>query len=397
MVNAESARDVKVGTEWDDLAKGPEEEAAEPTKDAEYYRNHLNEVNELAAKYIQIHSSADTLKNATWNEELRAKVDYNGLPIRWSDLSRYLRKNPDEINRVYGACEFADKVSEANEASSEEDEPSVENASEEATTESVEPETPETTEKAPESVEEGDWSADELNIDGFDAMAPSQKLDKIDGNVDGILSFHRLSSAWDKMTKALEGCSESVKAKVKLLRAREALDRDKAFLKERQDRLKAISPIMPWSKNADEAKTLRDTIDSSKRSLQFQESQVSLMETMAPDSLSEEDSKLVDKFRALDARMDRVNTDLHIREHTRDIKMREKWIADQKKFMDDDIADGGKDEASYAKRRKQIEQWENEIAGYKKRIEDYQKANPDFVLNPTAAAQKAPVEQKNAA
>ena len=395
MVNAENARDAKAETEWDDLTRGPEEEAAEPVKDAEYYRNNLNEVSELAAKYIQTHGGVDAVKNATWNAELRMKVDYNGLPIHWSELSRFLRKNPDEIDRVFDACEFADKVSEAD---AEEDEPVGEESAEaeDELIEEAEPEEPEPEEE--ESIEEdGDWSADALNIDGFEEMASDKKLDKIDENVGGILSFQRLSSAWDKMARALEGCSESVKAKVKLLRARETYERDKKFLKERQDRLKAISPIMPWSKNADEAKTLKDVIDSSKRSLSYQESQLSLMETMSPDGgLSDEESKLVDKFRALDAKMDRVNADLHIREHTRDIKMRERWIADQKRFMDDDIANGGKDEASYAKRRAQIAAWEGEIAGYRQRIADYQKANPDFELNPTAA-KPAAVEQKNAA
>jgi hypothetical protein len=402
MVNAENARDAKAETEWDDLAKGPEEEAAEPAKDAEYYRNHLNEVSELAAKYIQTHGGVGAVKNATWNEGLRMKVDYNGLPVHWSELSRYLRKNPDEIDRVFDACEFADKVSEA---SVEEDEPTVGEDDVETKDELAEEVEPAESENEPEeepveeeSVEEdGDWTADALDIDGFDGMDSSKKLDKIDENVGGILSFQRLSSAWDKMAKALEGCSESVKAKVKLLRARETFERDQKFLKERQDRLKAISPIMPWSKNADEAKTLKDVIESSKRSLSYQESQLSLMETMASGGdMSEEDSKLVDKFRALDAKMDRLNADLHIREHTRDIKMRERWIADQKKFMDDDIANGGKDEASYAKRRDQIATWEGEIAGYKKRIEDYQKANPDFVLNPSAA-KPAGAEQKKAA
>ena len=397
MVNAENARDVKAETGWDDLAKGPEEETAEPVKDAEYYRNHLNEVSELAAKYIQTHGGVGAVKNATWNEGLRMKVDYNGLPVHWSELSRYLRKNPDEIDRVFDACEFADKVSEA---SAEEDGSVAEEddaEAEDALVEETEPIEPEDEPEEESAEEDGDWTADALDIDGFDGMDSNKKLDKIEENVGGILSFQRLSSAWDKMAKALEGCSESVKAKVKLLRARETFERDQKFLEERQNRLKAISPIMPWSKNADEAKTLKDVIDSSKRSLSYQESQLSLMEMMAPEGgMSEEDSKLVDKFRALDAKMDRINADLHIREHTRDIKMRERWIADQKKFMDDDIANGGKDEASYAKRRDQIAAWEGEIAGYKKRIEDYQKANPDFVLNPSAA-KPAGAEQKKAA
>jgi phage host-nuclease inhibitor protein Gam len=153
---------------------------------------------------------------------------------------------------------------------------------------------------------------------------------------------------------------------------------------------------MPWSKNAEEAKTLKSTIESSKRSISYQESQLALRKTMMADKLSDAEEKMVTKFRELDEKMDRVNEDLHIREHTRDIKMREKWIHDQEVYMQKDKETGGKEADTFAKRYEQIAKWKEEIEGYKKRIADYQKAHPDFVLNPSDNSAPAK-EQKKAA
>lgn len=405
MVNRESSPNIKQETGWDDLANGPAEIVDEPVKDAEYYRNNRNEISNLASEMVKLRGGVEAAIHGP-------KVDENGIPTRWGDMCQYLRKHPDAIDLIVaerdrltnGELEEPEEETEAEESVAEAAPKSNEEALDEALAEDGDEEAEDETElplpdnivemsKAEKTEESGD--KDVMEIPGFATMTVDQKVAAIDSRVDTIQNFHKQSSAWDKLKDALSKASAGVQAKVNYLRAEQTLNRDKASLKEKQDELRSISPVMPWSKNAERAKTLKTVIESTKRSISYNESQLALKKTMMPDKLSDTEESLVSKFRALDAKMDRVNEDLHIREHKRDIKMRENWIRDQKKFMEDDMANGGKDAASFAKRHEQIAKWEEEIAGYKKRIEDYQKAHPDFVLNPDE--KKPAAEEKKAA
>ena len=115
MTNAEkSSTEAQSGsTGWESLMNGPEEAAETPVEDAEYYKNHREKLGDLASRYIQLRGGLAHSKGGTWNAELRTKVDEDGLPVRWSDLTKYLRKNPDAVDTVFNALEFADKVKEA--------------------------------------------------------------------------------------------------------------------------------------------------------------------------------------------------------------------------------------------------------------------------------------------
>jgi hypothetical protein len=403
MVNAESSPNIKQETGWDDLAKGPAEVVDEPKKDAEYYRNNRSEISRLASEIIQLRGGVDAVMRAP-------KVDKNGIPTSWSGLCMYMRKNPDAIETI-----VAERDSLLNKDSESLEEDGIDKTNEEALDEvlaesedteaedaAVEDETelpvPDNISEMPKAEKTGvkPENDDSMEIAGFELMTTDQQLDEINNRVDTIYTFQKQSSAWDKMAQALKRASAGVQAKVGYLRSEFALNRDKASLKQHQDRLRSISPVMPWSKNAEEAKTLKSTIDSMKRSISYQESQLALKKTMMADKLSDEDEQLVSKFRALDARMDRVNEDLHIREHTRDIKMREQWIRYQEEYMAKDKETGGKEANTFAKRYEQIAKWKQEIEGYKQRIADYQKAHPDFVLDLSKKVATA-TEQKKAA
>ena len=103
MVNAEVAQDVKSTSDWDSLTKGPEV-SEEPTKDAEYYRNNPKEIPNLASRLLELRGGLDA-PVGTWDENLKTNVDEAGLPTTCVALIKYIKANPDAIDRVVTECE----------------------------------------------------------------------------------------------------------------------------------------------------------------------------------------------------------------------------------------------------------------------------------------------------
>ena len=379
MTNAEksSTEAQSESTGWDDLAKGPEEVAdtteQEQVKDVEYYKSHREALGDLASRFIQLRGGLEHSKGGTWNAELRTKVDEDGLPVRWSDLTKYLRKNPDAIDKVYNALEFSDKVKEA-EAADASSEPVSE--SEQSVDAPVEAE--------PQKVEERVVSEAE-----FDAMLPSQKLDVLDSKIDSIPTLQEQSEHWKKIDLVLKEASPDVQNEVKYARVWDSIKRDEASLARNQKELKSTS--MFTKEGRERRAALRVVIKSEITSIEYNKELLKLYKPdikdgkKAPEpgkTLSPDDRQLFDKFHKVDERMTRLNADLHVRLNTREIKQRKKWIADQERYMENDIKSGGRDRATYADRRATIAKLKSEIAGYEKELEDYQKEHPDFVLNP---------------
>ena len=377
MTNAEkSSTEAQSGsTGWESLMNGPEEAAETPVEDAEYYKNHREKLGDLASRYIQLRGGLAHSKGGTWNAELRTKVDEDGLPVRWSDLTKYLRKNPDAVDTVFNALEFADKVKEA-EAADAANGGAVESAEE------VVAEEPAEQQEEPAQTAE---AAPVVSYEDFNALSVDKKLDAVEASIAGIDSFPEQSNAWDRIEKALRQCNGDVQSQLRYVRVEDGIKRDKALLKEKREKLKSISM---WTKQGREQRAvLKTAIETMENSIDRDEKRLELYAEMKPKTLSETDMKLVEKFRSVDAKMDRLNADLHVRDLKRkDIKMRQKWIGDQEKFMADDIKSGGRDEASYASRRQQIAKWKEEIAMRERDIAEYQKKHPDFVLDPLAKA-----------
>ena len=381
MTNAErsSTEAQSEHTGWDDLAKGPEEVVdtteQEQVKDAEYYKSHREALGDLASRFIQLRGGLEHSKGGTWNAELRTKVDEDGLPVRWSDLTKYLRKNPDAIDRVFNALEFADKVKEAEAADATAGEPAS---------------APEQTVEAPAEAEPQKAEARVVSNAEYDAMSPSQKLDVLDGRIDSIPNLQEQTALWNKIDLVLKESSKDVQSEVRYARVIDSIKREEESLARNQKELKSTS--MFTKEGRERRAALRILIKSEVTSIGRDKA---LLELYKPDmdeknkkkapepgkDLSPEARQLFDKFRKVDERMTRLNSDLHMRLNTREIKMRKKWIADQEKYMENDMKSGGRDEASYADRRATIARLKREIAGYEKELEDYQKEHPDFVLN----------------
>ena len=381
MTNAEksSTEAQSENTGWESLMKGPEEVAEAPNEDAEYYKNHREKLGDLASRYIQLRGGLEHSKGGTWNAELRTKVDEDGLPVRWSDLTKYLRKNPDAVDTVFNALEFADKVKEA-EAADAANVGAAESAEGVVTEEAAEQ--PEEQVQEQVQAQEQAVEAPAISYEDFNALPVDKKLDAVYASIDGIDSYPDQTNAWEKVEDTLRLCSGDVQSQVRYVRVEDGIKRDKALLKEKREKLKSISM---WTKQGrDQRAALKMAIETMENSISRDEKRLELYAEMKPKTLSESDAKLVEKFRSIDTKMDRLNADLHVRDLKRkDIKMRLKWIGDQEKFMADDIKSGGRDEASYAKRREQIAAWKEEIAMRERDIAEYQKKHPDFVLEPS--------------
>ena len=386
-------------------------------------------------------------EGATWNKEMRAYVGEDGLPRDWAHLTGYLKRNPDAIGSVleeyYSLTSSGEDEAEVAAPSGESiDEIAVDSMAEEDAAAAVAPggesiekididaaaedvteadvaagggieaapvievkqkaevfekasDTIKSTEKISKRAEEGakiinfeqaksnkdkkETEPKKLSID-----EAATKIDELDGEVDAIRDYGRQSAVWESMAKVLDGCSDGVKAQVKYMRAEESLKRSQEFLNERKARLKKMPLItFPWSKKRQEKKMLRDLIASSSSSLEYQQRQLDGLAKDLPESISDEDKSLIDKFRNLDARMDRSNSDLHVRGLTKDIKMRENWIRDQENILNRPKTDAKViNDPGEKARTDAIEKWKAEIADLQSRISEYQKEHPDFELNP---------------
>ena len=69
-------------------------------RDAEYYRNHPGEINNLVAELIQLRGGADSTKEGTWDKDARAYVGDDGMPRDWAHLTGYLKRNPDALDAI---------------------------------------------------------------------------------------------------------------------------------------------------------------------------------------------------------------------------------------------------------------------------------------------------------
>ncbi|MBR5669716.1 hypothetical protein IKX12_01395 [Candidatus Saccharibacteria bacterium] len=67
--------------------------------DAEYYREHEDEINDLVRNIIQLRGES-SVKKGEWNQEQRTHLDKNGLPTDYAHLVRYAKENPDSLETL---------------------------------------------------------------------------------------------------------------------------------------------------------------------------------------------------------------------------------------------------------------------------------------------------------
>ena len=67
--------------------------------DAEYYREHEDEINDLVRDIIQLRGES-SVKKGEWNQEQRTHLDKNGLPTDYAHLVRYAKENPDSLETL---------------------------------------------------------------------------------------------------------------------------------------------------------------------------------------------------------------------------------------------------------------------------------------------------------
>lgn len=219
---------------------------------------------------------------------------------------------------------------------------------------------------------------EEAEVEAVSAEEIQKQLEKIDGRIDRINNFTEQSSVWEAMAKALENCSDDVKAQVKYMRAEESLRTSRDLLAKRKADLKKLPRFtLPWSKNAQKKKTLKYVIETSNNSIARQEQELERLADSLPDSLSETDQATVDNFRDLDERMTRSNDDLHTLGLYGDINMRRKWIRDQEKLLNSDRKERGTNDPGDAARIEAITRWKKEIAETRSTIAEYWASRPD--------------------
>lgn len=409
-------------TGWEGIEKGPDVlESAEDEKDEssisesdiEYFKKNPKELSSLVADLVKLRGGNDAIKEgATWDKEMRAYVGADGLPRDWAHLTGYLKRNPDAIGKVleeYNELQAADDEGSDFEAAMGGAEvvateaTTVETAAAEASSAQAEVDDGGEIVEEAASVEDNDETIDEAseeqkeNVIDFakakegekakklSSTEAAAKISELDGRIDGITDYHEQSAVWESMAKVLDGCSDDIKAQVKYMRADEALKRDQAFLEDRKAKLKKM-PLFtfPWSKRHQEKQSLKYVIASTTKSLEYQQNKLNDMAKTLPESISDEDRGVIDKFRGLDARMSRSNADLHVRGLAGDIRMREKWIRDQENSLKKTEA-GTKaiNDPGEKARREAIERWQKEIADLQAHIDEYTAEHPDFVMDPT--------------
>lgn len=423
MVNGELERDRKERiTGWEEIEKGPdvlktvdaeEDESSISENDIEYFKKNPKELSDLVADLIKLRGGADAIKEgATWDKNMRAYVGADGLPRDWAHLTGYLKRNPDAIGQVlkeYNELQAADDEESDEEAALggveavpapaigavAEVAPAVVEAVKEAEdVKGVEKET--VTEASDETVGEDPVEQEEKAIDSVKAKDENEsgklsnseamsRIDELDGRIDDIKDFQDQSTIWETMRKTLDGCSDDVKAQVEYMRAEQSLKRSQDFLAQKKAELKKM-PLFtfPWSKRRREKDSLKYIVDSTTKTLSRQSEKLDELAKNLPESISDDDKALVSKFRDLDARMDRSNSDLHVRGLSRDIKMRQSWIRDQEKSMQRSRSgERAINDPGEAARREAIQRWQDEIAELQAHIDEYSKKYPDFVMDST--------------
>lgn len=221
-------------------------------------------------------------------------------------------------------------------------------------------------------------SEEVVEVEAASAEEIQKQLEKIDGRIDRINNFTEQSSVWEAMAKALDGCSDDVKAQVKYMRAEESLKTSRDLLAKRKADLKKLPRFtLPWSKNAQKKKTLKYVIETSNNSIARQEQELERLADNLPNNLSEADQTTVDNFRDLDERMARSNDDLHTLGLYGDINMRRKWIRDQEKLLNSDRKERGTNDPGDAARIEAIARWKKEIAETQGTIAEYWASRPD--------------------
>ncbi len=374
-----------------DSAKNNTEEPKEKSevfdtqvKDADYYRQNPKEVSGMVARLIQMRGGVDGAEGIVWDDNLKARVDKNGLPVEWMRLTKFLRSNPDKLDIIvseYNHLSGADTAVQSEKKPEEGDDiPEGEMRDDDVD------------EEATEGSEGGEETANakpSAEIIDFVGDRTKAQIEEIDDRIGRVMNMQEQSEIWKKIEDALSTCSDDVKAEMTYLRADEGLKNSKEYLQEYKDRLRRMPVFaLPWSKHGQAKAALRQMIETSERSVNYQEDQVAKLKEKLPKVLSDKDNETVLEFRRLDGRMARLNDDLHTRELIKDINVRKRWIADQERMMGSDQSGQTLNSPSDATRRDAIKKWRNEISTYQKRIQDYRALHPDFELYPGELRQK---------
>ena len=385
MVNAEVAQDVKSTSDWDSLTKGPEV-SEEPTKDAEYYRNNPKEIPNLASRLLELRGGLDA-PVGTWDENLKTNVDEAGLPTTWVALIKYIKANPDAIDRVVTECERLEGGAGENDAGS------IENGA--AETEAVGDDSVEGAMDVAESAETEDeesdgWSTDDLSIPDFKEMAPEEKIDMLSIYADGVVNNKKSISLSNNIAEALKECSPALRTEVEYRRLNERIADLNNSIKENRKRVKALGLVLPGTKKAKELASLKTVISSCEKELKLDESTLVIMERVRVGKLSDDDQRLFDKVKALDDKSYGLLMDANARSYSRDIRYFEKSIREQERWMKDpDTGEEKKDDGTFARRKSEIAKWQVEIEKTKKKIAAYQAEHPNFILDEHEAAAAA--------
>ncbi len=228
---------------------------------------------------------------------------------------------------------------------------------------------------------EGEVNTHEKTAETAETKTLSERIEKINTEIDTIREYRVQSSVWEHMSKLLADCSEGVKKSVEFARAKRGLERDEAMLRQHREELRRMPLFtLPWSEARTRKDNLKSIIKSAEASLAITRDRFSALESGLPESLTDEEQNYVDNFSMMDARMDRVNADLHIRAELGAIGMRKGWIKDQRVAMEK--GQSGQNSPSNEKREAFIRKTQAEIDAIQKRIDDYQEAHPNFMLHP---------------
>jgi hypothetical protein len=410
-------------TDWDSLTKAPEvtETTEEPVKDAEYYRSNRSAIPELSSRLVELRGGVDGVKKGQFSKELRMMVDENGIPVFWSDLTRFLRKNPAEIDRVLALCEQLESGSEGgSESGSEETTEDV------VSSEGVAQETGQATEAAESndlsatvSTEEreqtsddrgAEWRSGTFYINGYENMTTDERMDALDAGFDGITTFPEQTSHASALERIIGDTDGETQAAVKAMRAEDMVKFETQWIETYKKQLEALMPIYPWSsrEKKDRVETIKGTIARTKKSLEYHQKEAELLGALAPEKPSSATRRFLDRLRAFNERSRVVNEALHIRNLPKYIRMREDWIKYDRAYVEQDMASGGKEKGSYAAREEKRNMWQQEISEYQGLIDDFMRRYPNFILTPekgkkgtlfarTETPVAAPVEEQKAA
>lgn len=329
-------------------------------------------------------NTADVVDEAEPTEEIPIPEEVEGI-------------EPEDIAAEGGGMEMpyteaVEQVETTEEAAAENSEADGAESGEgpEAEATPVESEEKADTEAAPDNVIEfpGPKAPEKKPVSFEDQMASLEERFK------EITKMQEQSAVWEALNRTLGACPPGVQAQVKYLRQQENVAMGQAFLDERRAALKKMPFItLPWSKKHQEKVTLKQIIASSERSLAYNTDQLNKLEEGLPESLSESEQSQVDALRGFDAKMARLNDDLHTRGLEGDIKMRQKWIEQQEKLLQTDTKNMI-NAVPEKTRLDAIEKWKQEIVEIEGRIAKYQAEHPDFEMHPK---EKVPDEELEAA